>query len=113
MTRIILENVFFFMLPTFFYIAWIAFTEDEWAGLPTVVREAPLVRLFVAGAALMLATLVAFSSRSDNNPHDVYVPPMMEDGKLEQGHSVRVPDASSPASVAPATPQSPAQPAKP
>jgi hypothetical protein len=102
MIRIVIENIFFFMLPTFIYIVWIAFAEDEWAGLPTIVREAPLLRLFVAGAALMLATLIAFSSRSHNNPHDVYVPPSVEDGKLEPGHSV--PPADTP---------SPAQPAKP
>jgi hypothetical protein len=102
MIRIVIENIFFFMLPTFIYIVWIAFAEDEWVGLPTIVRKAPLLRLFVAGAALMLATLVIFSSRSHNNPHDVYVPPSVEGGKLEPGHS-----------VPPVEPQSSAPPAKP
>ena len=91
MIRIVIENIFLFMLPTVLYLAWVAFTENEWAGLPTVIREAPLLRLFVAGAALMLATLVTFSSRSHNNPHDVYVPPSIEDGKIEPGHTIRTP----------------------
>lgn len=91
MTRIVFENVFFFLLPTFFYVAWIAFTENEWAGLPAVIRRAPLLRLFVAGAALMLTTLILFSSRSHNSPHDAYEPPSMKDGKLEPGHSVHTP----------------------
>lgn len=91
MIRIVIENIFLFMLPTVLYLAWVAFTENEWAGLPTVIREAPLLRLFVAGAALMLATLVTFSSRSHNNPHDVYVPPSIEDGKIEPGHTLRTP----------------------
>lgn len=90
MIRIVIENIFFFSLPTLVYIAWVAFNEDEWAGIASVIREAPLLRLFVAGAALMLATLVAFSSRSGNSPHDVYVPPAIEDGKVEPGHSVHV-----------------------
>jgi len=91
MIRIVVENIFFFMLPTFFYIAWVAFKEDEWSGLSEVIRKAPLLRLFAAGAALMLLTLVVLSSRSYNDPRDVYVPPAMEDGKIDQGHSIHVP----------------------
>jgi hypothetical protein len=92
MIRIVIENIFFFMLPTLVYIAWVAFTENDWADLSAVVREAPILRLFFAGAALMLGTLIAFSSRSHNGPHDIYIPPAMEDGKLEPGHSVHVPE---------------------
>ena len=92
MIRIVVENIFFFMLPTFFYVAWIAFKEDEWSGLSEVIRRAPLLRLFAAGAALMLLTLVVLSSRSYHDPRDVYVPPAMEDGKIDPGHSIRVPN---------------------
>lgn len=92
MTRIVIENVFFFMLPTLVYVMWIAFKEDEWAGLPAIVSRAPLFRLFFAGAALMLVTLVAFSSRSRNDPHDVYVPASIEGGKLEPSRSIHNPE---------------------
>ena len=88
MIRIVFENIFFFLLPTLVYIAWVAFSQNEWAGLPRVLRGAPLLRLFVAGAALMLTTLVMFSSRSHNSPRDVYEPPSVKDGKLEPGHSI-------------------------
>lgn len=88
MIRIVFENIFFFLLPTLVYIAWVAFRDNEWSGLPAVVQRAPLFRLFVAGAALMLITLVAFSSRSHNSPEDVYVPQSMHDGKLESGHAI-------------------------
>jgi hypothetical protein len=101
MTRIVIENIFFFMLPTLIYIMWVAFKEDEWAGLPAIVSRAPLLRLFFAGAALMLGTLVAFSSRSHNGPHDVYVPPSVEDGKVEPGHSVHAPDTTGQQSAKP------------
>ncbi|MBA2126909.1 hypothetical protein DLM45_11860 [Hyphomicrobium methylovorum] len=93
MSRIVIENIFFFMLPTVAYIAWVAFKDDEWAGIGAVLRRAPLLRLFVAGAALMLATLVTFSSRSHNNPQDVYVPPSVQDGKLTPGHTIHEPPA--------------------
>lgn len=89
MIRIVIENVFFFLLPTLGYIAWVAFRDDEWSGLAEIVREAPLFKLFIAGAALMLTTLVAFSSRTYNAPRDVYVPQSMHDGKLEPGRAIR------------------------
>jgi hypothetical protein len=89
MIRIVVENIFFFLLPTLVYIAWIAFRDDEWSGLPAIVARAPLLRLFIAGAALMLLTLIAFSSRSHNSPDDVYVPQSVRDGKLEPGRAIR------------------------
>jgi len=92
MIRIVIENIFFFLLPTLFYIAWVAFRDDEWSGLPAIVRDAPLFKLFIAGAALMLTTLVAFSSRTYNAPQDVYVPQSMQDGKLEPGRTIRAPE---------------------
>jgi hypothetical protein len=88
MIRILVESIFLFLLPTFLYLAWVAFSEDEWPGWPVLAREAPLLPLFAAGAALMLATLIFFSSGSYNSPEDVYVPPSIENGKIEPGHSV-------------------------
>lgn len=101
MIRIVIENIFFFLLPTLLYIMWVAFKEDEWAGLPSIVARAPLFRLFFAGAALMLGTLVAFSSRSHNDPRDVYVPASMEDGKLAPAHSVHIPEPAEPQTAKP------------
>jgi cytochrome c biogenesis protein CcdA len=87
MIRILIENMFFFLLPTLGYIAWVAFEKDDWPGLWEVLKGAPLVRLFVAGAALMLLTVALFASRSHNEPEDVYVPPVYKDGRIEPGHS--------------------------
>lgn len=92
MIRIVIENIFFFLLPTMLYIIWVAFSEDEWSGLPIVLRRAPLVRLFFAGAVLMLGVLIAFSSRTSNSPDDVYVPASMVNGKLERAHSIHEPE---------------------
>ena len=63
--------------------------EGESSRLAAIVRDAPLFRLFIAGAALMLTTLIAFSSRTYNAPQDVYVPQSMHDGKLEPGRTIR------------------------
>lgn len=96
MIRIVIENIFFFLLPTFLYIIWFAFSEDEWPGLMTVISRAPLIRLFFVGAALMLGTLIAFSSHTYNSPNDVYVPASVVDGKLEPAHSIHEPTTQSP-----------------
>jgi hypothetical protein len=101
MIRIVLENILFFLLPTLLYIVWIAFSQDEWAGLGTVIKEAPLVKLFFAGAVLMLATLLVFSSHTYNSPSDVYVPAEVVNGKLEPGHSVHDAGKSAPQDVKP------------
>ena len=88
MIRITIENIFVFLLPVIGYIAWEAFKRNDWPGLAAVLRDAPLIKLFVAGAALMLTTLALFSSRSHNTPDEAYVPPVFKDGKLQPGHAV-------------------------
>lgn len=87
MIRIVIENVFFFLLPTLAYIAFIAFKTNRWPGLGTVMKGAPLLKLFAAGAALMVTTLIAFSSTSGGRPGDTYQPPVFKDGHVEPGHS--------------------------
>ncbi|MGQ0456854.1 MAG: hypothetical protein ACT4OU_07315 [Hyphomicrobium sp.] len=63
MIRIVLENALIFLLPTIAYIAWTAFKLSEWPGLGEVIRGAPLVKLFVAGAILMLGALFTVAMR--------------------------------------------------
>lgn len=87
MIRIVIENFFIFLAPTLLYLGWVAFVRNDWPGLWTVLRDAPLIRLFVLGAALMLTTLTLFASRHHNTPDQTYVPPSFEDGKLVPGHA--------------------------
>lgn len=94
MIRIVIENVFVFLLPLLLYLVWAAYEAREWPGLGNVMRAAPLLKLFVAGAVLMLATLILLSSRSRNSPNEAYAPPSFKDGRLEAGHTV--PETKSP-----------------
>jgi hypothetical protein len=95
MIRIVVENIFFFLVPTFLYVIWVAFSKDEWPGLGSVLTNAPMIRLFFAGAALMFGTLILFSSGTYNSPNDVYVPASVVDGKLAPAHSIHEPEAPS------------------
>lgn len=63
MIRIVVENAVIFLLPTIAYIAWTAFKVDQWPGLGAVIRAAPLVKLFIAGAVLMLGALAIVATR--------------------------------------------------
>lgn len=87
MIRIVIENLFVFLLPTILYVGWVAFRRNDWPGLFAVLRAAPLVYLFVAGAIMMLIALLAFSSRTGHRPGESYVPPSFDGGKFQPGHS--------------------------
>lgn len=87
MIRIVIENLFIFLLPTILYVGWVAFRRNDWPGLFTVLRNAPLVYLFISGAAMMLIALLAFSTRTGHKPGEGYVPPSFDGGKFQPGHS--------------------------
>ena len=86
MIRIVIENVFFFLLPSLLYLAYIAFIRNDWPGLGPVVRAAPLLNLFALGTAIMLGSLFAFSSKSGHDPREKYTPPSYSDGTLNSGN---------------------------
>lgn len=86
MIRIVIENLFFFLLPTMAYITYIAFRRNDWPGLWQVLRDAPLVSLFVTGAVLMFATFILFSTATGHRPGESYTPPAYSGGKLVPGH---------------------------
>lgn len=104
MIRIVIENVFLFLLPTLLYVTWVAFEKNHWPGLWAVVRQAPLVKLFAAGTVLMLTTLALFSSREGNKPGDAYRPQIFKDGQIERGQRESAP--TQPSIPAPTQPQS-------
>lgn len=95
MIRIVLENVLLFFLPTLVYLAYVALTREKAPagadGTATPGRQqgllddAPLLYLFAAGVALVLATLVFFGSTSGGKPDQVYHPPVIKDGRVEPG----------------------------
>ncbi len=87
MIRIVLENIFFFLLPTFLYLVYVAFKTNDWPGLWAVLKNAPLAQLFVTGAVIMIATLILFSSSDGHKPGEAYTPSTFQDGKLQPGNS--------------------------
>lgn len=91
MIRIVIENILLFLLPTIIYVAYITLTRRTRspAGAPQdatkVLDEAPLIWLFIAGALLVIITLVAFGSTTGGKPGQSYQPPVLKDGRIEPG----------------------------
>jgi hypothetical protein len=87
MIRIVIENLLLFLLPTAMYIAYAylqrrAKPDEKQGGL---LDDAPLIWLFVVGAALVVVVLVAFGSTSGGKPGQGYTPPSFEGGKVTPG----------------------------
>jgi len=86
MIRVVIENIVLFLLPTIIYVAYVYMTRDEKTGAARVLDDAPLIWLFVAGAGLMIMTLVIFGSEKGGKPGQTYTPPILKDGRIEPGH---------------------------
>jgi hypothetical protein len=86
MIRIVAENIALFLLPTIIYIAFIYLTREDKPGATSVLDDAPLIWLFVAGAVLVVVTLATFGSVTGGKPGQVYTPPSLKDGRIEPGH---------------------------
>jgi hypothetical protein len=86
MIRIVAENILLFLLPTIVYVAYVYMTREEKPGAMRVLDDAPLIWLFVAGAALVVITLVSVGSVTGGKPGQVYTPPSFKDGRIEPGH---------------------------
>jgi hypothetical protein len=86
MIRVVIENVLLFLLPTAMYIGYVLLTRRTAAPGHSVLNEAPLVWLFVAGALLVAATLAYYASITPGGTiGKVYIPPHMKDGRIEPG----------------------------
>lgn len=86
MIRIVVENILLFLLPTIIYVAYVYMTREEKPGAIRVLDDAPLIWLFVAGALIVLITLLTFGSISGGKPGQIYFPPALKDGRIEPGH---------------------------
>jgi hypothetical protein len=85
MARFLAFNAVFFLLPFAGYAAWLVATR----GSTGSVADWPLRTvgyLAIAGAAFMLAALVAFTSFGGAPPGSHYKPAIIDNGKLVPGH---------------------------
>jgi hypothetical protein len=85
MIRIIIENILLFLLPVAVYAGYMLLTRRR-ASPGEVFNDAPLVWLFVAGASMVIVSLVYFASTTiSGSPDQKYTPPHMKDGRIQPG----------------------------
>lgn len=87
MIRIVIENLLLFLLPALAYIAYRMLTTGT-TSAGQHLDDAPFVWLFVAGAMMVVVSLVVFGSTSGGRPGEAYVPPSMRDGRIVPGHRI-------------------------
>lgn len=85
MIRIVIENILLFLAPTLCYVLYVYIMRSDAKGGIAVLDDAPLIWLFIAGAALVLTTLIYFGSTSGGKPGQAYQPPAIKDGRIEPG----------------------------
>ncbi len=85
MIRVLIENILLFLAPTLIYVVYVYLAYEPGGRNVKLLDGAPLIWLFVAGALLVVVTLVAFGSTSGGRPGQVYEPPVLKDGRIEPG----------------------------
>lgn len=101
MIRIVAENLLLFLLPSLAYIGYRMLVSR--AGSPAgALDDAPVLWLFVAGAMMVVVSLVFFASSSGGRPGEAYAPPVLREGHIVPGHRIQSPSGT--AQPAPANP---------
>ncbi len=84
MIRVILINLFLFLLPFIVYFAYVYLVRR--GGKPDEPFSAtPLVTLFAIGLMLMMGAIVYFIQFETGQPGQTYVPSEFRDGVLRPG----------------------------
>lgn len=83
MIRLILWNLFLFLLPFIVTALW-----SRWLARhhPPANRLRQIAISALMGMILVLASLLAWRLSTGDDPHKHYVPPSLEDGQLVPGH---------------------------
>jgi hypothetical protein len=88
MARYIAIDLVFFLLPFALYAAYLIFTRGSMRNLDDW-QVKTIAYLSIAGSALLLVAVFAFTHFVQAPPDSVYVPAHMEDGVLVPGHFER------------------------
>ncbi|MDX2260025.1 MAG: DUF6111 family protein [Hyphomicrobiaceae bacterium] len=85
MIRVVIENILLLLLPTLLYISFMILSGRAARKGGSVWDDAPLVGLFVAGVALVVAVVATFGTYSGGAPGQAYKPPSFEGGRIDPG----------------------------
>ena len=89
MSRIILQFLLPFLLPTVVYFAWRWFAKHEGKNDGTLaarLQDGPWFWLAVSGAVMVAAVLGTVAMLGGASPNGTYVAPRWENGTIVPGH---------------------------
>jgi bacteriorhodopsin len=89
MSRIIVQYVLPLLLPTLVFVGWLLLTRKAGENREETMARlqgGPWYWLVVAGFVLMAAGLIYLGMNSGSPPESVYVPTIVEDGRVIPGH---------------------------
>ncbi|MFP3920064.1 MAG: DUF6111 family protein [Dichotomicrobium sp.] len=84
MIRVILINLFLFLLPFIIYFAYVYLIRSA-RGKNEPISLTPLIVLFCIGLGLMVGAVAYFIQFESGEPGQRYVPPRVENGVLQPG----------------------------
>ena len=88
MTRVLLQYLLPFLLPTAVFVLWVLLTRSRsTAARSTMARiqEGPWFWLVASGTGLMVAVLVTIAVTEGADPGASYTAPRFEDGRVVPG----------------------------
>ena len=85
MTRIVVENMMLFLLPSALYFSFAFLTRRADTSSPTVLNRAPMLTLAALGAILVFSVLAVFGTIGNGIPGQPYEPAVLKDGKVIPG----------------------------
>lgn len=84
MIRVILINLFLFLLPFIIYFAYVYLVKSG-SGKNEPITFTPLIVLFCIGLGLLMGAVAYFIQFESGQPGQRYVPPQVENGVLRPG----------------------------
>ncbi len=94
MIRVVIENLLLLLLPTLLYVAYVYLTVGGKSAKQSVLDDAPLIWLFLAGVGLALSVILIFGTLEGGSPGEAYRPPEFRDGKIVPGKVEKKPHPS-------------------
>lgn len=85
MTRVVIENMMLFLLPSALYLSFAFLTRRADTSSAAVIGRAPILTLAALGAILVFTVLAVFGNAGNGKPGQAYEPAVLKDGKVIPG----------------------------
>ena len=85
MTRVVIESLLIFLLPTALYVSFALLRRQDDTSVVAILNRAPVLALSLLGATMVFAVMALFGNVGDGKPGQAYEPAVYKDGKVIPG----------------------------